>query len=420
MSFAVGLGAGERKHLFSLLDRGPEAGADVQGYWWRDSWRVRSARRPPGAGAGGGSALDQRAGSRCRTPGSPAPRGLEPGVGRLQGRPPARPVPRAPVAFSRGRPAGCIPRLPRARLHPARGALRPGIRPVHGKGRFDEPRRRSHGAACRRLSNHRGAGPGDRAAARPGERRRAGRQAARAPRADRDREHRGRAGQRSRGAAGHRPGRRLGARRRGRRALPRGRGARSAPLRGRARRPLRSGREPHAPAGGRARGLRRRHGPAPRGLQRRAGSRASAASFAEKGRAYDPPKRPLRPHDARRPHRRRARDARQAGRRPLRRAGHRYPRALRAPVRAHRPADAALHRPAPPVPAPHGRPLARRRRAQQPGPSLRRQRGRPRPRRVAAPGLARVGGLPPRRRGPAPRLRRADQRLAADRLSVAA
>jgi hypothetical protein len=40
MAFAGGLGAGERKHLFSLLDK-PEAGADVQGFWWRDTWRVR-------------------------------------------------------------------------------------------------------------------------------------------------------------------------------------------------------------------------------------------------------------------------------------------------------------------------------------------------------------------------------------------
>jgi hypothetical protein len=46
MSFATGLGAGERKHLFSMLDRGPEAGADVQGYWWHDSWRVRYWRGP--------------------------------------------------------------------------------------------------------------------------------------------------------------------------------------------------------------------------------------------------------------------------------------------------------------------------------------------------------------------------------------
>jgi hypothetical protein len=41
MSFAAGLGAAERKHLFTLLDREPEKGADVQGFWWRDSWRVR-------------------------------------------------------------------------------------------------------------------------------------------------------------------------------------------------------------------------------------------------------------------------------------------------------------------------------------------------------------------------------------------
>ncbi len=41
LSFATGLNPGERKHLFSLLDRAPEAGADVQGYWWHDSWRMR-------------------------------------------------------------------------------------------------------------------------------------------------------------------------------------------------------------------------------------------------------------------------------------------------------------------------------------------------------------------------------------------
>jgi hypothetical protein len=41
LSFAGGLGAGERKHLFSILDRGAEAGADVQAYWWHDTWRVR-------------------------------------------------------------------------------------------------------------------------------------------------------------------------------------------------------------------------------------------------------------------------------------------------------------------------------------------------------------------------------------------
>lgn len=41
MSFAAGLGAGERKHLFTMLDREPEKGADVQGFWWHDSWRIR-------------------------------------------------------------------------------------------------------------------------------------------------------------------------------------------------------------------------------------------------------------------------------------------------------------------------------------------------------------------------------------------
>jgi hypothetical protein len=48
LSFAAGLGAGERKHLFTMLDRGPEAGADVQGYWWHDSWRIRFWRGPWG------------------------------------------------------------------------------------------------------------------------------------------------------------------------------------------------------------------------------------------------------------------------------------------------------------------------------------------------------------------------------------
>jgi len=48
MAFATGLGAGERKHLFSILDRGAEAGADVQGFWWRDSWRVRWYHGPWG------------------------------------------------------------------------------------------------------------------------------------------------------------------------------------------------------------------------------------------------------------------------------------------------------------------------------------------------------------------------------------
>lgn len=41
LSFAAGLGAGERKHLWTLLDAPPEKGADVQGFWWRDSWRAR-------------------------------------------------------------------------------------------------------------------------------------------------------------------------------------------------------------------------------------------------------------------------------------------------------------------------------------------------------------------------------------------
>ncbi len=48
MAFATGLGAGERKHLFSMLDKEPDAGADVQGYWWHDSWRVRFWRGPWG------------------------------------------------------------------------------------------------------------------------------------------------------------------------------------------------------------------------------------------------------------------------------------------------------------------------------------------------------------------------------------
>jgi hypothetical protein len=41
MSFAAGLHPGERKHLWSMLDREPEKGADVQGFWWRDGWRTR-------------------------------------------------------------------------------------------------------------------------------------------------------------------------------------------------------------------------------------------------------------------------------------------------------------------------------------------------------------------------------------------
>jgi hypothetical protein len=48
LAFASGLGDGERKHLFSILDRGPEAGADVQGFWWHDSWRIRFWRGPWG------------------------------------------------------------------------------------------------------------------------------------------------------------------------------------------------------------------------------------------------------------------------------------------------------------------------------------------------------------------------------------
>jgi hypothetical protein len=41
LAFATGLAPGERKHLFSMIDREPEKGADVQGFWWHDSWRVR-------------------------------------------------------------------------------------------------------------------------------------------------------------------------------------------------------------------------------------------------------------------------------------------------------------------------------------------------------------------------------------------
>ncbi len=41
LAFATGLSAGERKHLFTLLDHPPAEGADVQGYWWHNSWRVR-------------------------------------------------------------------------------------------------------------------------------------------------------------------------------------------------------------------------------------------------------------------------------------------------------------------------------------------------------------------------------------------
>jgi hypothetical protein len=46
MAFATGLSGGERKHLFSLLDRAPEG--DVQGFWWRDTWRVRWYHGPWG------------------------------------------------------------------------------------------------------------------------------------------------------------------------------------------------------------------------------------------------------------------------------------------------------------------------------------------------------------------------------------
>lgn len=48
MAFAAGLNAGERKHLFSILDRGLEQNSDVQGYWWRDGWRIRFWRGPWG------------------------------------------------------------------------------------------------------------------------------------------------------------------------------------------------------------------------------------------------------------------------------------------------------------------------------------------------------------------------------------
>jgi len=39
LAFATGLNPAERKHLWTLLDKAPEG--DVQGYWWRDTWRVR-------------------------------------------------------------------------------------------------------------------------------------------------------------------------------------------------------------------------------------------------------------------------------------------------------------------------------------------------------------------------------------------
>src|SRR5262249_7707137 len=47
LSFAHGLGDGERKHLFSMLDHGhgQDQGADVQGYGWWESWRARYWRR---------------------------------------------------------------------------------------------------------------------------------------------------------------------------------------------------------------------------------------------------------------------------------------------------------------------------------------------------------------------------------------
>lgn len=44
LSFADLLQPGERKHLFSLLDKGQESDAEVQGYRWR-SWRVVYVRR---------------------------------------------------------------------------------------------------------------------------------------------------------------------------------------------------------------------------------------------------------------------------------------------------------------------------------------------------------------------------------------
>jgi len=43
LSFVSGLHAGERKHIFNMLDKhsGGDKNADVQGYWWHNSWRVR-------------------------------------------------------------------------------------------------------------------------------------------------------------------------------------------------------------------------------------------------------------------------------------------------------------------------------------------------------------------------------------------
>ncbi len=48
LSFASGLHPAERKHLFNILDKKHEANADVQGYWWHDSWRIRFWRGPWG------------------------------------------------------------------------------------------------------------------------------------------------------------------------------------------------------------------------------------------------------------------------------------------------------------------------------------------------------------------------------------
>ncbi len=64
-----------------------------------------------------------------------------------------------------------------------------------------------------------------------------------------------------------------------------------------------------------------------------------------------------------------------------------------------------------PLPAPDGRAVLRDDDAlEEPGPPVRRRRCRPRPRRVAAPGCAGVGGRSPRRRRAPPRHGRADQR----------
>jgi hypothetical protein len=46
LAFATGLHPGERKHIFNILDKHQETGADVQGYWWHDSWRIRFWRNP--------------------------------------------------------------------------------------------------------------------------------------------------------------------------------------------------------------------------------------------------------------------------------------------------------------------------------------------------------------------------------------